>query len=167
MAAAGRQYFSEMEKSLLTELVSKHQDVLENKKNDYKIIKKKNSTWDNLAEEFSSQTGTKKRDAKQLKKCWENIKSRAKKLFAKEKREIKLTGGGKASPVRDETAAAVAAIIQDQVEPLDNRYDDDNYESGTFLIINTLPATSISTARCNQMYFNIHISPFSQNKNII
>ena len=59
MAAAGRQYFPEMEKSLLTELVSKHQDVLENKKNDYKIIKKKNSTWDNLAEEFSSQTGTK------------------------------------------------------------------------------------------------------------
>ena len=80
MAAAGRQYFSKMEKSLLTELVSKHQDVLENKKNDYKIIKKNHSTWDNLAEEFSSQTGTKKRDAKQLKKCWENIKSRAKKL---------------------------------------------------------------------------------------
>ena len=49
-------------------------------------------------------------------------------LIIKEKREIKLTGGGKASSVRDETAAAVTAIIQDQVEPLDNRYDDDKYE---------------------------------------
>jgi len=60
-----------------------------------------------------------------LKKCWDNIKSRAKKSLAKEKRDAKLTGGGKASPMRDETASAVAAIIPDQVQGLENPFDDD------------------------------------------
>ena len=89
-----RQYFSELEKSLLTELVAKHKNVLECKRNDYKSIKQKTMAWESLAEEFNSQAGVKKRDCKQLKKCWENINSRAKKSITKEKREAKLTGGG-------------------------------------------------------------------------
>jgi hypothetical protein len=44
-------------------------------------------TWQTLTEEFNSQAGVKKRESKQIKKCWENIKSRAKKSIAKEKRE--------------------------------------------------------------------------------
>jgi hypothetical protein len=73
-----RQYFSELEKSLITELVSKHKNVLESKRNDYKSIKQKTMTWETLTEEFNSQAGVKKRESKQIKKCWENIKSRAK-----------------------------------------------------------------------------------------
>ena len=41
--------------------------------------KKKNRVWEDLSEEFNSQSGVSKRDSRQLKKCWENIKSRAKK----------------------------------------------------------------------------------------
>ena len=59
------QYFSELEKSLLTELVAKHTDVLECKRNDYKSIKQKTKT--SLAEEFNSQAALNKRDCKQLK----------------------------------------------------------------------------------------------------
>jgi hypothetical protein len=60
----------------------------------------------------------------------ENIKSRAKKSIAKEKREVKLTGGGMASSERDEGAEAFVSIIPDQMTSLDNAFDDDNYEDG-------------------------------------
>ena len=74
-----RQYFSQLEKSLLTELVGRHKEVLENKTNDFRTIHQKNTVWETLSEEFNSQSGVTKRDTKQLKKCWENIKARAKK----------------------------------------------------------------------------------------
>ena len=59
-----RHYFSQLEKSL-TELVRKHKDLLENKKNDYKTIQQKNKTWEALSEQFNSQSGVTKRDSKQ------------------------------------------------------------------------------------------------------
>ena len=70
-----RQYFSQLEKSLVTELVRKHKDFIENKKNDYRTMKQKNSAWEALSEEFNSQSGVTKRDSKQLKKRWENVKA--------------------------------------------------------------------------------------------
>ena len=125
-----RQYFSELEKSLLTELVAKHTDVLECKRNDYKSIKQKTKAWESLAEELNSQAGVNKQDCKQLKKCWENMKSRAKKSIAKEKREAKLTGGGTASAEKDECATAVVSIISAPKTSLESPFDDDKYEPG-------------------------------------
>ena len=61
-----RQYFSELEKSLITKLVSKHKNVLEIKRNDYKSIKQKTMTWETLTEEFNSRAGVKKRESKQI-----------------------------------------------------------------------------------------------------
>ena len=46
-----RQFYSELEKSLLVELAGKHKDVLESKKNDYKSIRQKNIAWEALSEE--------------------------------------------------------------------------------------------------------------------
>jgi molybdopterin biosynthesis enzyme MoaB len=128
-----RQYFSELEKSLITELVSKHKNVIESKRNDYKGIKQNTMAWETLTEEFNSQAGVKKRESKQIKKCWENMKSRAKKSIAKEKREAKLTGGGTPSTERDEGAAAVVSIIPAQMTSLYNPFDDDNYEPGKII----------------------------------
>ena len=122
-----RQYFSQLEKSLLTELVGRHKEVLENKKNDFRMIHQKNTAWETLSEEFISQSGVTKRDAKQLKKCWENIKARAKKQLAKEKKEAKLTGGGPSRCIPDEESSAVASIFPAQIDSLENP---DNYESG-------------------------------------
>ena len=50
-----RQHFSELEKSLITELVAKHKNVLESKRNDYKSIKQKTMVWETLTEEFKSE----------------------------------------------------------------------------------------------------------------
>jgi hypothetical protein len=71
-----------------------------------------------------------KRDSKQLKKCWENVKARAKKQLAKEKREVKLIGGGPSTTKQDDEAAAVASIISAQIDSLSNMFDDDNFEIG-------------------------------------
>lgn len=66
-----------------------------------------------------------KRDSNSLKKCWENLKSKAKKSVAKEKRQRKLTGGGRADIDADPLTDAVVAIIPGQMHPLQNPYDDD------------------------------------------
>ena len=125
-----RQFYSELEKTLLIELVGKHKDVIENKKNDYKTIRQKTLAWEELAQEFNSQSGVTKRDSKQLKKCWENVKARAKKNLAKEKRRAKLTGGGPSCAQQENEDAAVAAIIPNQIDSLSNPFDDDNYVAG-------------------------------------
>ena len=70
-----RQYFSELEKSLLTELVAKHEDVIESKRNDYKSIQQKSKAWVTLTEGFTGQAGVKKRESKQRRRekptdCW-------------------------------------------------------------------------------------------------
>ena len=82
--------------------------------------------WESLAEEFNSQAGVNKRGSKQLKKCWENIMSRAKKSLE----EARLTGGGTASAGKDESVTAVASIIPAQITSFDNPFEDDNYEPG-------------------------------------
>ena len=129
--AQNRQYYSELEKAILTELVRKYRDILEDKKNDYRSIKRKMDTWETVREEFNSQSGVNKRDPKQFKKCWENLKARAKKHLAKEKKVAKfMTGGGPSTSNDGEEASAVASIIPAQIESLDNVFDDDNYESG-------------------------------------
>lgn len=137
-----RQYFSELEKSIITELVAKQKNVIECKRNDYKSIQQKNKAWEKLTEEFNCQAGVKKRESKQIKKCWENIKSRAKKSIAKEKREAKLTGGGTASTDKDQDAEAVLAIIPAQMTSLHNPFDDDNYEPGKGIV------TQYCTVKC-------------------
>ena len=52
--AKGTQYFSQLEKSLLTELVRKHKDLVENKKNNYETTQQKNKAWEALSEQFNS-----------------------------------------------------------------------------------------------------------------
>ena len=51
------QFFSLLEKSLLTELVRKHKDLVENKKNNYKTTQQKNKSWEALSEQFNSPPG--------------------------------------------------------------------------------------------------------------
>ncbi|KAM6170398.1 myb/SANT-like DNA-binding domain-containing protein 3 [Rhynchocyon petersi] len=80
-------YFSELEKSILLALVEKYKYVLECKKSDARTIALKQRTWQALAHEYNSQPSVSLRDFKQLKKCWENIKARTKKIMAHDRRE--------------------------------------------------------------------------------
>ncbi|EPY81521.1 transmembrane protein with EGF-like and two follistatin-like domains 1 [Camelus ferus] len=80
-------YFSELEKSILLALVEKCKYVLERKESDARTPALKQRTWQALAHEYNSQPSVSLRDFKQLKKCWENIKARTKKIMAHERRE--------------------------------------------------------------------------------
>ncbi|XP_014773028.1 uncharacterized protein LOC106871196 isoform X2 [Octopus bimaculoides] len=84
----GRIIFTNFEKNILRELVDEHREILECKKNDWRSIKMKTETWNAIADEFNSQPGVNRKDCKQLKKCWENMKARAKKALNKDIIEI-------------------------------------------------------------------------------
>ena len=121
--------YSEFEKSLLIELVDKYKGIIESKKCDAKSIKIKSNHWDIIAGEYNANSQVTKRDASKLKKCWENMKSRAKKNVAKKRRSSLATGGGPQEThvdASDEATVAITSIVPDQMDPLSNPYDNDN-----------------------------------------
>ncbi|XP_048481145.1 myb/SANT-like DNA-binding domain-containing protein 3 [Plutella xylostella] len=103
---SGRQIFSESEKFCLQELIIK-----------YKIhsittigagnpaIKK--TAWARLTEEYNSIETNCRRTEAQLKKCWDNLKTRKKHELALQKRERIRTGGGPYMPASTSTSHEV------------------------------------------------------------
>uniref|UniRef100_A0A8C5QEI4 Myb/SANT-like DNA-binding domain-containing protein 3 n=1 Tax=Leptobrachium leishanense TaxID=445787 RepID=A0A8C5QEI4_9ANUR len=117
-------YFSELEKNVLLALVEKYKYVLECKKSDARTIALKQRTWQALAYEYNSQPSVSLRDFKQLKKCWENIKARTKKIMAHEMREkVKLCGP--ASISHQALKDKVASMIPEQLYFVPNPQDDE------------------------------------------
>ncbi|KAM8967266.1 myb/SANT-like DNA-binding domain-containing protein 3 isoform 3-T3 [Pelodytes ibericus] len=117
-------YFSELEKSVLLALVEKYKYVLECKKSDARTIALKQRTWQALAHEYNSQPSVSLRDFKQLKKCWENIKARTKKIMAHERRE-KVKRFGPASNSHEALKEKVASMIPEQLYFVPNPSEDE------------------------------------------
>ncbi|XP_040079035.1 myb/SANT-like DNA-binding domain-containing protein 3 [Ixodes scapularis] len=92
--AGARFIYTAEEKALLQALVTKHARVLENKKTNNYSKEAKLKAWEKLSTEYNSQPNVRLRSAKQLKKRWENEKSRYKKTKSDETRDIHATGGG-------------------------------------------------------------------------
>ncbi|XP_040071996.1 myb/SANT-like DNA-binding domain-containing protein 3 [Ixodes scapularis] len=92
--ARARFIYTAEEKALLQALVTKHARVLENKKTNNYSKEAKLEAWEKLSTEYNSQPNVRPRSAKQLKKRWENEKSRYKKTKSDETRDIHATGGG-------------------------------------------------------------------------
>ncbi|XP_018097136.1 myb/SANT-like DNA-binding domain-containing protein 3 isoform X4 [Xenopus laevis] len=116
-------YFSELEKSVLLALVEKYKYVLECKKSDARTIALKQRTWQALAHEYNSQPSVSLRDFKQLKKCWENIKARTKKIMAHERRE-KGKLFGPESNSHQALKEKVASMIPEQLYFVHNQPDE-------------------------------------------
>uniref|UniRef100_A0A8C5QC48 Myb/SANT-like DNA-binding domain-containing protein 3 n=1 Tax=Leptobrachium leishanense TaxID=445787 RepID=A0A8C5QC48_9ANUR len=124
-------YFSELEKNVLLALVEKYKYVLECKKSDARTIALKQRTWQALAYEYNSQPSVSLRDFKQLKKCWENIKARTKKIMAHEMREkVKLCGP--ASISHQALKDKVASMIPEQLYFVPNPQDDETGYNNVF-----------------------------------
>ncbi|XP_072008978.1 myb/SANT-like DNA-binding domain-containing protein 3 isoform X12 [Engystomops pustulosus] len=104
-------YFSELEKNVLLSLVEKYKYVLECKKSDARTIALKQRTWQALAHEYNSQPSVSLRDFKQLKKCWENIKARTRKIMAHERREKVMRCGLASNSLKEK----VASMIPEQI----------------------------------------------------
>ena len=54
MASKKSPNFTELDKTVLIELVDSRKDIIESKQNDGKIISKKNKEWENIGKEFNS-----------------------------------------------------------------------------------------------------------------
>jgi hypothetical protein len=83
--------FSNNEKYLLIELVTKYKDIVENKKTDAVFAKEKVKCWDEICKKFNSESNI-FRDAVTLKNCWENLQKRTRKYYAEERSKLYKTG---------------------------------------------------------------------------
>lgn len=70
-----RKLFSENERMLLVNIIEDYKDIIECKKTDGVSIRKKQETWEKISNIYNSHDVC-KRDTKQLRKLWENIKQR-------------------------------------------------------------------------------------------
>jgi len=70
--------YTQKEKLLLTSLLDRHKNVIENKKTDANTIQEKQREWEIIAQEYNAQASiiNVKRSSSQLKKLWNNLKQR-------------------------------------------------------------------------------------------
>lgn len=84
--------FTEEERNVLVDLVSRYSSVLECKQTDAVSVHAKKKAWEKLTEEFNCRHNVRPRTSKQLKKCWENLKEKWRRAKAEDTREIFKTG---------------------------------------------------------------------------
>lgn len=84
--------FTAGEKDILVELVTKYKNIIECKETDVSSLNAKLQAWIRLSTEYNCNQGVSPRDVKQLKKCWENMKRKAKEEDAREKKWVHKTG---------------------------------------------------------------------------
>jgi hypothetical protein len=80
------------EKGILLRLVKQRELIIENKRTDAVTVAQKKKGWTEISKEFSASINTIPRSGRQLKKCWLNLKQRARKERLIQ--EIHATGGG-------------------------------------------------------------------------
>lgn len=91
-SATSRFVYTAEERELLRCLVNRYRGILENKKTNNASKEAKSKAWERLAADYNSQPNVRPRSVKQLKKCWDNEKSRWKKKDSEERRDIYATG---------------------------------------------------------------------------
>ena len=106
-------------------LVEKLKDVIECRKNDSRSLTVKATAWEKITAEYNKHPHVNERDVKQLKKCWDNLKSKAKKQVAEAKRVHRRTGGGTPPKAADPISDIVVSVTSDEINPLENAFDDD------------------------------------------
>ncbi|KAG0433640.1 hypothetical protein HPB47_019727 [Ixodes persulcatus] len=118
-----KKFFSDNEKALLAELVSK-----------YKLIEVKDEQGDGRGEggggaaltvEFNSIHGFYKRDEAQLRKCWDNLKTKWKKEKAVENQNRIATGGGPPGAGMSQLSVLVGAAAPHMARRVQNNTDSD------------------------------------------
>nr|XP_037871246.1 uncharacterized protein LOC119629473 isoform X2 [Bombyx mori] len=104
-----RQVFSESEKTCLQELILKYNlhktATMTASQNTKKLL------WIHLTEEFNSIESNAKQSEAQLKKCWDNLKTRRKHFLANEKRQRMKTGGGQCIPNEPQPGSSNETLI--------------------------------------------------------
>nr|XP_037270179.1 uncharacterized protein LOC119161766 [Rhipicephalus microplus] len=114
------------ERELLVNLVTRHKAVIENKRTDALDKRAKDSAWEKLTSEYNSQPGIRRVTGAQLRKLWDNEKSRWKKKQSEEKQHFRTLGGGPSTcgPMSP-SLALVGAVASHMGTRLQNPHDSD------------------------------------------
>ena len=70
--------YTEFEKSVLIELVEAAIEIVENKRNDCRMIDEKETVWFDITQKFNSNHDVRERTTAQLRALWKNLKARMK-----------------------------------------------------------------------------------------
>ena len=115
-----RKIFSENDKKLLQYLIADNNEV-ENKKTDKISVQKKEETWNKIRTLFNSDSKiSMPRSVKELRKCWENMKFKAKTAYDQQRKSAIQTGGGppectKLNPIDSETVKLINPAVLDPI----------------------------------------------------
>ncbi|KAK4887429.1 hypothetical protein RN001_003700 [Aquatica leii] len=123
--ATKRSFMTGDEKIFLKEIVTRFINIIENKKTDAVSVSDRKKVWQTIAKEFNAIGEHCNRTPDQLRKCWENMKSRRKKELAAEKMNRMATGGGSYKPPTDDEDAVVDDIFSSVDIELKDSLDSD------------------------------------------
>lgn len=115
------------EKNALVDLVTKHFEIVENKRTDAVTQQTKLKEWIIIAQEFNSSCSNHQRTAENLKIGWENMKKSTRKTYSDDKMQC-VTGTGGGPPKKrkeDPLLGRVMDLIRPTVEGLINPFDSD------------------------------------------
>lgn len=117
------------ERRVLTELVEKYKDIIENKETNAGSNLQKDQTWKAIEKLFNSKNVNVYRDASSLRKQWAHIKMETRKKAALERQEMYKTGGGtlkNGSCSSTNNDDLVLSIVNNKIiTGLENPYDSD------------------------------------------
>lgn len=73
-----RNIFTEHERSVLVNIINKYRNIVDTRSRTREIYLEKQSVWQQIVEEYNSTENIMVRTEKELRKCWDNMKYRAK-----------------------------------------------------------------------------------------
>ncbi|XP_077524057.1 uncharacterized protein LOC144135188 [Amblyomma americanum] len=146
--ACPRFIFTVDERHVFRNIMAKYRDVIENKRTDNTTKKAKDEAWSQLCEDYNSLAGTRTVCVAQLRKLWDNMKSRWKKKKSEETREIFRTGGGtlECRPMSPATEL-VGAVADHMATRLPNPFDSDGAHVSEAVL--SLPPVALLEAMVN------------------
>lgn len=108
-------------------LIKKYANIIEHKKTDSCINKKKHDTWVQIEKEFNSNCEGTYRSATVLKNKYLNLKKRSVKKYSNEKKNMYGTGGGPpVNLVDDDIDNSIKEIIGSRMTGLTSQFDSDS-----------------------------------------
>ncbi|XP_042212771.1 myb/SANT-like DNA-binding domain-containing protein 3 isoform X2 [Homarus americanus] len=122
---------SEKQRQDLVALIKDREATLTSKVSNPHLPEERFQAWQDITCLFNADNpGQDPRTVKQLKRCWEHIKRKAKKVKASNKQETMKMDDGTPPQEEDEETNKVFNIIADELGDFGNEFDSDARESG-------------------------------------
>uniref|UniRef100_A0A2A4IY09 Regulatory protein zeste n=1 Tax=Heliothis virescens TaxID=7102 RepID=A0A2A4IY09_HELVI len=126
--ASRKKNFNDMEKNLLLEILKGFKNVIENKKTDNMSTAQKKAAWARIAETFNaSAIISESASGEQLRRLWQNLKTRQRDALTRERQHRMATGGGGPCPdavVNVDIAEIAPALLVEISDTLDSNCDE-------------------------------------------